>query len=99
LILCLKVASFFGFSGIENDAIVIFSKYLSPDCSQPIEISDDLRAQTIGRICHEDGTVDPSCFERCQQDVFGRMETRWVDCSGVMSCNCSGVNELWLLRC
>lgn len=77
---------YFPFTGIENDAIVIFSKYFSPDCLNPISISDDLRDQTVGQICHEDGTVDPRCFDNCQQYVFDLMETRSVAFTSGRAC-------------
>lgn len=60
---------------IENDAAVIFAKYLSPDSLDAIGVSDDLRKRTLSRICNNEGTVDPLCFDHCQQYVFDLMET------------------------
>jgi len=59
------------------DSIVIFTKYLSPDCSHPIKIDDRLRAKTIRRICREDGTADPQCFNDCQRYVYEVMDNRF----------------------
>lgn len=59
---------------IERDAVKIFQKYLSHDATDPIGAPDELRNETIHKICREDGQVDPQCFSSCQEFVFKKME-------------------------
>jgi A-kinase anchor protein 10 len=56
-------------SGIEKDAVNIYSHYISLDATQPIGIDERLRNATISKICREDGQVDPHCFSACQEYV------------------------------
>ena len=54
---------------IERDAMAIFTKYLSLDCSHPVAVSDDLRVATVRMMCRDDG-IDTNCFNDCQQAVY-----------------------------
>ncbi|XP_067671793.1 A-kinase anchor protein 10, mitochondrial-like [Haliotis asinina] len=58
---------------IQHDAVTIFTKYISQDATHPIGITEQIRNETIRRICKEDGHVDPDCFVDCQEFVFHRM--------------------------
>lgn len=60
---------------IENDAVRIFTKYLSKDATDPIGVDDVLRSQCISKICCEDGEVDPECFVDCQNFSISKMES------------------------
>ncbi|ELT87067.1 hypothetical protein CAPTEDRAFT_222842 [Capitella teleta] len=62
---------------IESDAVTIFSKYISKDCTHSIEVSDDLRDEVIKGICREDGEVDPRCFARCQEHVVSVIDKKF----------------------
>uniref|UniRef100_A0A8C4SBG5 A-kinase anchoring protein 10 n=1 Tax=Erpetoichthys calabaricus TaxID=27687 RepID=A0A8C4SBG5_ERPCA len=64
------------FSGIERDAVSIFTKYISPDAAKPIPISEGVRNEIVGKICGEDGQVDPNCFVTAQSLVFDIMEQK-----------------------
>ena len=54
---------------IERDAMAIFTKYLSLDCSHPVAVSDDLRVTTVRKMCCDDG-VNTDCFNECQHAVY-----------------------------
>lgn len=64
---------------VEQDAVRIFTKYLAQEATHPIAISDDLRNNTIRKICREDGQVDPECFVECQKFAVERMEKEYFD--------------------
>ncbi|XP_018611120.2 A-kinase anchor protein 10, mitochondrial isoform X2 [Scleropages formosus] len=59
---------------IERDAVNIFTKYISPDASRPIPITETMRNDIVAKICGEDGQVDPNCFVIAQSVVFGITE-------------------------
>ncbi|XP_060719117.1 A-kinase anchor protein 10, mitochondrial isoform X4 [Tachysurus vachellii] len=59
---------------IERDAVTIFTKYVSPDASRPIPITEQIRNDIVAKICGEDGQVDPNCFVTAQSVVFTIME-------------------------
>ncbi|XP_060768936.1 A-kinase anchor protein 10, mitochondrial isoform X1 [Neoarius graeffei] len=59
---------------IERDAVNIFTKYVSPDASRPIPITEQIRNDIVAKICGEDGQVDPNCFVIAQSVVFTIME-------------------------
>ncbi|XP_039612968.1 A-kinase anchor protein 10, mitochondrial isoform X2 [Polypterus senegalus] len=61
---------------IERDAVSIFTKYISPDAAKPIPISEGVRNEIVGKICGEDGQVDPNCFVTAQSLVFDIMEQK-----------------------
>uniref|UniRef100_A0A8C2WML1 A-kinase anchoring protein 10 n=1 Tax=Cyclopterus lumpus TaxID=8103 RepID=A0A8C2WML1_CYCLU len=66
---------FFIFSGIEKDAVTIFTKYISPDAVRPIPIpNEQMRNDIVAKICGEDGMVDPNCFVIAQSVVFAILE-------------------------
>ncbi|XP_071094421.1 A-kinase anchor protein 10, mitochondrial-like [Haliotis cracherodii] len=58
---------------IQHDAVTIFTKYISQDATHPIGVTEQIRNETIRRICKEDGHVDPDCFVDCQEFVFHKM--------------------------
>uniref|UniRef100_A0A8C5WXH1 A-kinase anchoring protein 10 n=1 Tax=Laticauda laticaudata TaxID=8630 RepID=A0A8C5WXH1_LATLA len=60
--------------GIEQDAVTIFTKYISPDAAKPIPITELMRNDIVAKICGEDGQVDPNCFVMAQTVVFNAME-------------------------
>ncbi|XP_077168869.1 A-kinase anchor protein 10, mitochondrial isoform X2 [Paroedura picta] len=60
--------------GIEQDAVSIFTKYISPDAAKPIPITEMMRNSIVAKICGEDGQVDPNCFVVAQLIVFNAME-------------------------
>lgn len=60
--------------GIEQDAVTIFTKYISPDAAKPIPITELMRNDIVAKICGEDGQVDPNCFVMAQSIVFNAME-------------------------
>ncbi|XP_013930878.1 PREDICTED: A-kinase anchor protein 10, mitochondrial, partial [Thamnophis sirtalis] len=59
---------------IERDAVMIFTKYISPDAAKPIPITELMRNDIVAKICGEDGQVDPNCFIMAQSVVFNAME-------------------------
>ncbi|XP_067328319.1 A-kinase anchor protein 10, mitochondrial [Anolis sagrei] len=59
---------------IEQDAVIIFTKYISPDAAKPIPVTESMRNDIVARICGEDGQVDPNCFVMAQSVVFNAME-------------------------
>ncbi|XP_029028751.1 A-kinase anchor protein 10, mitochondrial [Betta splendens] len=59
---------------IEKDAVVIFTKYISPDAVRPIPITEQIRNDIVAKICGEDGMVDPNCFVIAQWVVFTILE-------------------------
>ncbi|KAM6465044.1 A-kinase anchor protein 10, mitochondrial isoform 1-T1 [Liasis olivaceus] len=59
---------------IEQDAVTIFTKYISPDAAKPIPITELMRNDIVAKICGEDGQVDPNCFVMAQSVVFNAME-------------------------
>uniref|UniRef100_A0A670YMY6 A-kinase anchoring protein 10 n=1 Tax=Pseudonaja textilis TaxID=8673 RepID=A0A670YMY6_PSETE len=60
--------------GIEQDAVTIFTKYISPDAAKPIPVTELMRNDIVAKICGEDGQVDPNCFVTAQSVVFNAME-------------------------
>ncbi|XP_041348030.1 A-kinase anchor protein 10, mitochondrial-like [Gigantopelta aegis] len=62
---------------VQRDAVTVFTKYISPDATHPINVTEKLRNITISRICKEDGEVDPSSFADCQQFVVEKMNTEY----------------------
>ncbi|XP_073172091.1 A-kinase anchor protein 10, mitochondrial isoform X1 [Lepidochelys kempii] len=59
---------------IERDAVITFTKYISPDAAKPIPITEAMRNDIVAKICGEDGQVDPNCFVTAQSIVFNAME-------------------------
>ncbi|XP_044286169.1 A-kinase anchor protein 10, mitochondrial isoform X1 [Varanus komodoensis] len=59
---------------IEQDAVTIFTKYISPDAAKPIPVTELMRNDIVAKICGEDGQVDPNCFVTAQSVVFNAME-------------------------
>ncbi|XP_042298290.1 A-kinase anchor protein 10, mitochondrial [Sceloporus undulatus] len=59
---------------IEQDAVTIFTKYISPDAAKPIPVTELMRNDIVAKICGEDGQVDPNCFVMAQSVVFNAME-------------------------
>ncbi|XP_045171774.2 A-kinase anchor protein 10, mitochondrial-like [Mercenaria mercenaria] len=64
---------------VEQDAVRIFTKYLAQEATHPIGITDDLRNDTIRKICREDGQVDPECFVDCQNFAVNQIEQRYFE--------------------
>ncbi|KAK3587151.1 hypothetical protein CHS0354_006793 [Potamilus streckersoni] len=64
---------------IEQDAVMIFTKYLAQDASDPVNVTDDIRNEAIHKICREDGEVDPCCFVSCQKFVLEQMQKRYYE--------------------
>ncbi|CAL8266745.1 unnamed protein product [Merluccius merluccius] len=61
---------------IENEAVTIFTKNISPDATRPIPITEQIRNDIVAKICGEDGLVDPNCFVIAQSVVFIILETQ-----------------------
>ncbi|TSP36082.1 A-kinase anchor protein 10, mitochondrial [Bagarius yarrelli] len=59
---------------IERDAVTLFTRYVSPDASRPIPITEQIRNDIVAKICGEDGQVDPNCFVIAQAVVFTIMD-------------------------
>uniref|UniRef100_A0A667YZ27 A-kinase anchoring protein 10 n=1 Tax=Myripristis murdjan TaxID=586833 RepID=A0A667YZ27_9TELE len=57
-----------------EDAVNIFTKYISPDAARPIPITEQNRNDIVAKICGEDGLVDPNCFVIAQSVVFAILE-------------------------
>ncbi|XP_014670762.1 PREDICTED: A-kinase anchor protein 10, mitochondrial-like [Priapulus caudatus] len=55
--------------GIEADAMLVYSKFIAQDASDPIGVGDRIRNEIIRKICREDGLVDPSSFVAAQDFV------------------------------
>ncbi|KAK6101583.1 Regulator of G protein signaling domain family protein [Brugia pahangi] len=74
---------------IKNDAVRIYSKYISEDASCSINITDHLRKIVLGellsikvvidhkRINVKNGSFDPCCFSKAQGFVLNVMESRY----------------------
>jgi len=63
----------------EQDAVAIFSKYISKEATQSIGATDELRNTVIDRICDVDGRLDPDCFAPAQQFVLNILEKRFFN--------------------
>lgn len=61
---------------IDEDAVKIYSTYLSQDAACAVGISDELRNETIAKVCRDDGKIDPYCFVAAQEYVIGIMASR-----------------------
>ncbi|XP_056909819.1 A-kinase anchor protein 10, mitochondrial isoform X4 [Takifugu flavidus] len=61
-------------SGIEKDAVTIFTRFISPDAVRPIPITEQIRNDIVAKICGEDGMVDPNCFVIAQTVVKAILE-------------------------
>ncbi|TDH04703.1 hypothetical protein EPR50_G00135540 [Perca flavescens] len=59
---------------LEKEAVIIFTKYISPDAVRPIPITEQIRTDIVAKICGEDGMVDPNCFVIAQSVVFTILE-------------------------
>ncbi|XP_051538401.1 A-kinase anchor protein 10, mitochondrial-like isoform X1 [Myxocyprinus asiaticus] len=59
---------------IERDAVNIFTKYISPDATRPIPITEQIRNDIVAKICGEDGQVNPNCFVIAQSVVISIIE-------------------------
>uniref|UniRef100_A0A158Q8D6 RGS domain-containing protein n=1 Tax=Elaeophora elaphi TaxID=1147741 RepID=A0A158Q8D6_9BILA len=62
---------------IKNDAVRIYSKYISEDAPCSINITDQLRKVVLERINVKNGSFDPCCFSEAQSFVFNVMENRY----------------------
>ncbi|CAG9536725.1 unnamed protein product [Cercopithifilaria johnstoni] len=62
---------------IKNDAVHIYSKYISEDASCSINITDQLRKIVLERINIKNGSFDPCCFSDAQTFVLKVMENRY----------------------
>ncbi|KAL4003084.1 Regulator of G protein signaling domain family protein [Acanthocheilonema viteae] len=62
---------------IKNDAVHIYSKYISEDASCPINITDQLRKVVLERLNVKNGSFDPCCFSEAQTFVLNIMENRY----------------------
>ncbi|EJW89018.1 hypothetical protein WUBG_00072 [Wuchereria bancrofti] len=62
---------------IKNDAVRIYSKYISEDASCSINITDHLRKIVLERINVKNGSFDPCCFSKAQGFVLNVMESRY----------------------
>ena len=61
---------------IERDAVFIYQKYICPNVSNRIELTEDSYNSIVTRICCEDGRVDPDCFVDAQSTVFEEIRQR-----------------------
>ncbi|KAL4223109.1 A-kinase anchor protein 10 [Mactra antiquata] len=64
---------------VEQDAVRIFTKYLALEATHPINVTEQLRNDTIRKICREDGQVDPECFVECQQFAVKRINEEYFE--------------------
>lgn len=64
---------------VEQDAVRIFTRYLAQEATHPVGITDDLRNNTIRKICREDGQVDPECFVECQAFVVNKIQEKYFE--------------------
>ncbi|XP_049599502.1 A-kinase anchor protein 10, mitochondrial [Syngnathus scovelli] len=62
---------------IEKDAVTIFTKYVSPDATRPIPITEQIRNDIVAKICGEDGMVDPNCFVIAQSVIFTILDQQY----------------------
>ncbi|GFT38490.1 a-kinase anchor protein 10, mitochondrial [Nephila pilipes] len=61
----------------EQDANAIYSKYLAPDASYPIGISNELRLAIKNSIFKPSGDVDSQCFVPAQEFVVRRLDKEY----------------------
>ncbi|VDM95203.1 unnamed protein product [Thelazia callipaeda] len=62
---------------IKNDALYIYSKYLSKDALCSITIAESLRKMIMDHINRKNSSVDPYCFSEAQKFVLDIMEKRY----------------------
>ena len=62
---------------IERDAVSIYQKYICPNVTKRIELTEESYHSIVSRICCEDGRVDPECFVDAQSTVFEEMRRRF----------------------
>lgn len=68
----MAVVSAFIFTGIGQDALHIYNKFIGPTAHQPIPLADDIRAEILA--CISQPHVEWTCFVRAQRSVFDLME-------------------------
>ncbi|GFS36419.1 a-kinase anchor protein 10, mitochondrial [Trichonephila inaurata madagascariensis] len=61
----------------EQDANAIYSKYLAPDASHPIGISNELRLAIKNSIFKPSGDVDSQCFVPAQEFIVKRLDKEY----------------------
>jgi len=62
---------------IEKDAVAIYQKYICPNVTNRLKLTDESYHSIVSRICCEDGCVDPRCFVDAQSFVFEEMRKRF----------------------
>lgn len=62
---------------IGKDAVFIYRKYICPNVTRRIELTEEAYHSIVSRICCEDGGVDPECFVDAQNAVFEEMRRRF----------------------
>lgn len=65
---------------VGNDALSIFSKYITQDAKYSIEASSDIIEETIENICPENDTqIDLNCFNASRIYVQDKLQTEFYD--------------------
>ena len=57
-----------------EDAVKIYHRYIAPDCSRPLHLPTEFKAEIVERICAESGLVSANCFSAAQEKVVEVLE-------------------------
>ena len=60
-----------------EDAVKIYHRYIAPDCSRPLHLPTEFKAEIVERICAESGLVSADCFSAAQEKVVEVLELEY----------------------
>ena len=60
-----------------EDAVNIYRRYIAPDCSRPLHLPTEFKAEIVERICAETGQVSADCFTAAQEKVVEILELEY----------------------
>ena len=60
-----------------EDAVNIYRRYIAPDCSRPLHLPTEFKAEIVERICAETGQVSAECFTAAQEKVVEILELEY----------------------
>merc|ERR1719219_49173 len=60
-----------------EDAVDIYRRYIAPDCSRPLHLPTEFKAEIVERICAETGQVSADCFTAAQEKVVEILELEY----------------------
>ena len=60
-----------------EDAVNIYRRYIAPDCSRPLHLPTEFKAEIVEQICAETGQVSADCFTAAQEKVVEILELEY----------------------